>query len=90
MEIKLQSKPTGWYYINPSGTTGETYKMYVDNDRNGGGWVLAVRIKKSSCQIHSDNNAVNFVSNIGPAVDGAVTSKVPVLALGATLALIMP
>jgi len=66
--------PSGYYYISVSGYSD--YYMYVDNSRNGGGWVLTARVTVSSGQAHSNNNAVNFDGTNGPTTTMTSTRKV--------------
>jgi len=65
----------GWYYIRPNGQAS-AYRMYVDNTRNGGGWVCCVRATRASGQAHSNNSAVNFDGVNGPNPSAASASKV--------------
>lgn len=66
--------PSGYYYISVSGYSD--YYMYVDNSRNGGGWVMAVRATVADNQAHSNNNAVNFDGTNGPTLGQTSTRKV--------------
>lgn len=38
--LKNLNYPSGNYYIKPTGYTGAAIQCYVDNDNQGGGWVL--------------------------------------------------
>lgn len=75
MVILGQGDPSGTYWIKPTGSSA-TYQMYVDNDRNGGGWVLVARVTVASCQAHSSNGAVNFDGTNGPSKTQTSTTKV--------------
>jgi len=66
--------PSGYYYISVSGYGA--YRMYVDNSRNGGGWVMAVRATVADNQAHSNNSAVNFDGTNGPTLGQTSTRKV--------------
>ena len=50
--------------------------MYVDNDRNGGGWVLCVHARTSTCQDHMDQGSVRISSSFGPRFGNTSTTKV--------------
>jgi hypothetical protein len=73
MELSAIGKPSGYYYIQPTGQ--QAYYMYVDNSRFGGGWVLCVRAVNNS-QGHWNNDAVNVSGIAGPVPSGALC-KVP-------------
>ena len=66
--------PSGYYYISVSGYSD--YYMYVDNSRNGGGWVMAVRATVADNQAHCNNSAVNFDGTNGPTLGQTSTRKV--------------
>jgi len=66
--------PSGYYYISVSGYGA--YRMYVDNSRNGGGWVMAVRATIADNQAHCNNSAVNFDGTNGPTLGQTSTRKV--------------
>jgi len=72
MQLKALGLPSGVYWINPG--AGAT-QMYVDNDRNGGGWVLCARVTTASCQAHINNGAVGIGGSIGPRTNDATTTK---------------
>jgi hypothetical protein len=74
VQLYNAGKPSGYYYISVSGQT--TYRMYVDNDRNGGGWVLAARVTISSNQAHHNSSAVNLSGTDGPQYQATSTAKV--------------
>lgn len=74
MELVAIGKPSGYYYVQPIGE--QAYYMYVDNTRNGGGWVLCVRAVNNT-QAHWNNDAVNVVSGAGPIPNSATVCKVP-------------
>lgn len=74
VQLYNAGKPSGYYYISVSGQT--TYRMYVDNDRNGGGWVLAARVTISSNQAHHNSSAVNLSGTNGPQYQATSTAKV--------------
>lgn len=73
MEIMSLGLPTGVYWIQPSG--GAKYQMYVDNDRNGGGWVLCARVTTASCQAHMTQGSVGLGGTIGPRKTDSSTVK---------------
>ena len=51
------------------------YKMHVDMDRYGGGWVLVATVRSRSCQAHMTNASVRIVDNYGPRLDSYETTK---------------
>lgn len=73
MVIKNAGLPSGLYWIQPSGQTA--YQMYVDNNRNGGGWVLCATVRTSTCQEHINNSAVRISGTTGPRSGDSSTSK---------------
>ena len=75
MALKNEDLPSGTYWIKPTSSTN-SYNMYVDNDRNGGGWVLCVHARTSTCQEHMTNSAVRINNSIGPRFGNTNTSKV--------------
>ena len=75
MVILDQGDASGWYWIQPSSSVA-AYHMYVDNDRNEGGWVLTARATVASCQAHWSNGAVNIDSTTGPSSSATAASKV--------------
>jgi len=75
MAIKAEGLPSGLYWIKPTSATN-SYKMYVDCDRNGGGWVLTVHARTSTCQDHMTNSAVRISNSLGPRFGNTSTTKV--------------
>ena len=73
LQLKAANLPSGLYFIQPSGQTA--YRMYVDNDRNGGGWVLMAHVRTSTCQDHMTNNSVRISGNVGPRFGDTSTTK---------------
>jgi len=65
--------PTGNYWIQPAGETA--YNVYVDNDRNGGGWVLCASVRTATCQDHMTNSAVRITGSNGPNISATSTEK---------------
>lgn len=62
---------TGYYYVNINGTAKY---VYVDNDRNGGGWILAATVRKASGQAHYTASAVGVDGVTGPTHGSGQTS----------------
>jgi len=73
MAIRNANLPSGLYWIQPSGQIA--YEMYVDNDRNGGGWVLCANVRTSTCQEHINNSSVRISGSTGPRTQDTSTSK---------------
>lgn len=73
VQLANQGYPDGYYYIAISGYSAQ--RMYVDNSRNGGGWVLMARVTVSSNQAHHNNNSVNVSNNNGPQYQATSTAK---------------
>jgi hypothetical protein len=73
VQLANQGYPDGYYYIAISGYS--TQRMYVDNSRNGGGWVLMARVTVSSNQAHHNSSSVNVSSNNGPQYQASSTAK---------------
>jgi len=71
--IMRAGKSSGIYWIQPEGETA--YQMYVNNDDNGGGWVLCVHARTSTCQDHMTNSAVNISGTTGPRTNNTSTTK---------------
>jgi len=72
---ELGGRPSGFYFVKPNGETNAV-KVYVDNERNGGGWVLVARVTRASCQAHMNRAAVNLKSALeGPTKDATDTIK---------------
>ena len=66
-------KASGIYWIQPFGQ--DAYQMYVNNDDNGGGWVLCVHARTSTCQEHMTNGAVRISGTTGPRTNNTSTTK---------------
>tara|TARA_B100001564_G_scaffold360045_1_gene385077 strand:+ start:912 stop:1796 length:885 start_codon:yes stop_codon:yes gene_type:complete len=75
MAIKAEGLPSGLYWIKPN-SSNNSYKMYVDCDRNGGGWVLTVHARTSTCQDHMNQGAVRISNSLGPRFGNTSTCKV--------------
>ena len=75
MAIKAEGLPSGLYWIKPN-SSNNSYKMYVDNDRNGGGWVLTVHARTSTCQDHMNQGTVRISNSLGPRFGNTSTCKV--------------
>ena len=73
MAIKEAGGGDGLYWIQPSGQG--TYQMYVDNTRNGGGWVLCASVRTNTCQDHITTSAVRISGTTGPRTTDTNTSK---------------
>jgi len=74
---ELVGRPSGSYFVKPKGESAAV-KVFVDNDRNGGGWVLVARVTIASCQAHITRSAVNLKSPTeGPVKGDTVTTKMP-------------
>ena len=63
--MELAGEPTGWHWVQPPGQTKK--RVWVDNDRYGGGWVLIVNVRVSSCQAHWTRGDYNLSGSNGPA-----------------------
>ena len=70
---QLAGLPSGLYWFQPSGQT--KYQMYVDNTRNGGGWVMMAHVRTSTCQDHMTNAAVRISGTTGPRLTDTSTTK---------------
>ena len=70
---QLAGLPSGLYWFQPSGQT--KYQMYVDNARNGGGWVMMAHVRTSTCQDHMTNAAVRISGTTGPRLTDTSTTK---------------
>ena len=70
---QLAGLPSGLYWFQPSGQT--KYQMYVDNARNGGGWVMMAHVRTSTCQDHMTNAAVRISGTTGPRLTNTSTTK---------------
>ena len=70
---QLAGLASGLYWIQPTGQT--KYQMYVDNSRNGGGWVLMATVRTSTCQDHMSNSAVRISGTNGPRLNDTSTTK---------------
>ena len=72
---QLVGRPSGFYFVKPQNEK-DAVKVYVDNDRNGGGWVLAARVTIASCNAHLTRSAVNMKSaSEGPTKQDTTTVK---------------
>lgn len=75
MALKAEGLPSGLYWIKPT-SGANNYRMYVDNDRNGGGWVLVAHVRTSTCQDHMTTSAVRINNSYGPTFGNTSTTKV--------------
>ena len=73
VQLANQGYPDGYYYIAVSGYSSQ--RMYVDNTRNGGGWLLMARVTVSSNQAHHNSSSVNVSGNNGPQYQASSTAK---------------
>jgi len=73
LQLANQGYPDGYYYIAVSGYSAQ--RMYVDNTRNGGGWLLMARVTVSSNQAHHNSSSVNVSGNNGPQYQASSTAK---------------
>jgi len=74
---ELVGRPSGYYFVKPKGEA-VAVKVFVDNERNGGGWVLVARVTIASCQQHITRGAVGLKSSTeGPTKADTVTTKMP-------------
>ncbi len=72
---QLVGRPSGFYFVKPQNEAAAV-KVFVDNERNGGGWVLVARVTLASCQAHMTRAAVNLKSATeGPLKTDTVTVK---------------
>jgi hypothetical protein len=70
----LRDQEDGLYWIKPSGQI-YTYQVYMDNTRNGGGWVLCAKVRTNTCQDHITTSAVRISGTTGPRTDDSDTHK---------------
>lgn len=73
MALKALNYPSGLYWIQVSGQS--SYRMYVDNDRNGGGWTLCATVRTSTCQDHMTTSSVRISGSTGPRWNNSSTTK---------------
>ena len=73
MEILESGQPSVTYWISP-GNAG-AYEMYVDNVRNGGGWVLTATVRTATCQDHMNQGGVRITGTQGPTLTNSSTTK---------------
>ena len=73
MAVRNAGLPSGLYWIQPSGQS--SYQMYVDNTRNGGGWVLCSTVRTTTCQEHITNSFLRINGNIGPRTGDSSTTQ---------------
>ena len=69
--------PDGYYWVKPPNSNA--YKVYIDNTRNGGGWILCVRATLVDNQSHWTNGRFKFLDSThpaGPAPYQTYTSKI--------------
>ena len=70
---QLRTQVSGNYYIQPSGQS-TAMQVYVNNDNNGGGWVLAARVRNNSMN-HYNTGQVNLSAPTGPRTNDSNTTK---------------
>lgn len=58
-EIFAQGLPSGDYWIKPTTYAGNAKLLYVDNDNQGGGWVLVGKGRETNTNIWWDNGSQN-------------------------------
>ena len=73
MQLLNAGAASGLYWIQPSGQS--SYQMYVDNTRNGGGWVLCSNVRTSTCQEHITNSFVRITGTDGPRTTNTSTTQ---------------
>ena len=74
-EILNEGLPSGLWWIQPAGQS--KYRMYVDNTRNGGGWILCATVRTATCQDHITTASVNISGTKGPRRVDTSTTKMP-------------
>ena len=70
---QLRTQPSGNYYIQPSGQS-QIKHVYVNNTDNGGGWVLAARVRDNSMN-HYNTGQVNLSGSNAPRTNDSNTTK---------------
>ena len=70
---ELRNESDGLYWIQPSGQS--KYEVYMDNTRNGGGWVLCAKVCTATCQDHITTGAVRISGTTGPRTNDTQTHK---------------
>ena len=69
----LRDQEDGLYWIQPSGQS--VYQVYMDNTRNGGGWVLCAKVCTATCQDHITTGGVRISGTTGPRTNDTQTHK---------------
>lgn len=69
----LRNQEDGLYWIQPSGQS--VYQVYMDNTRNGGGWVLCAKVCTNTCQDHITTSGVRMSGTTGPRTNDVETHK---------------
>ena len=69
----LRDQEDGFYWIQPSGQSA--YEVYMDNTRNGGGWVLCAKVCTATCQDHITTGGVRISGTTGPRTNDTQTHK---------------
>ena len=69
----LRDQEDGFYWIQPSGQSA--YEVYMDNTRNGGGWVLCAKVCTATCQDHITTGSVRISGTTGPRTNDTQTHK---------------
>ena len=69
----LRNEEDGLYWIQPSGQSA--YQVYMDNTRNGGGWVLCAKVCTATCQDHITTGSVRISGTTGPRTGDTQTHK---------------
>jgi len=70
----LRNQEDGLYWIQPSGQS--VYQVYMDNTRNGGGWVLCAKVCTNTCQDHITTSGVRMTGTTGPRTNDTDTHKI--------------
>jgi len=73
-EILAAGLGSGLYWIQPENQS-TAYEMYVDNTRNGGGWILCATVRTSTCQDHMTTGSVRISGTTGPRTSDTSTTK---------------
>ena len=69
----LRDEEDGLYWIQPSGQSA--YQVYMDNTRNGGGWVLCAKVCTATCQDHITTGSQRISGTTGPRTNDTQTHK---------------
>jgi hypothetical protein len=69
---QLVGRISGTYWVKPAGEPNAVQLLH-DNDRNGGGWVLAATVTRASCQAHMMTR--DAIGTAAPSKTDTVTTK---------------